>query len=467
MRVFAPLARLASGWANDVSIEIDSHGTIERIEPSSPRGDAMLLVGPVLPGMPNAHSHVFQRAIAGATERRAGSADDFWTWREKMYGVLAALEPDAFEAIAAATFVEMLRGGYTSVAEFHYLHNDRDGTPYANKAELAERVIAAAETSGIGLTLLPVLYQTSDFGGAAPTFGQRRFIMPTDAFLTLVQKLERLALDRPLVRVGVAPHSLRAVTPAALATVVDFAVESDLPVHLHIAEQEREVEASIASSGQRPLAWLLKHFAVDRRWTLVHATHADAGEVSDLAASGAVASLCPTTEANLGDGIFPMPAYLLAGGTFAVGTDSNVALSASDELRWIEYVARLATRRRNVLAENTGSVGERLYVAAAQGGARALAQPIGAIAVGSRADLVVLDGSDPLLATAATEELLDTYIFAVGSAAVRDVMVGGRWVIRERMHAQDAAIRRDYTGALRSVRETFLASAESNRLHQA
>ncbi len=467
MRVFAPLARLANGWSSDVIIEIDSHGTIERIEPSSPRGDAMLLAGPVLPGMPNAHSHVFQRAIAGATERRAGSADDFWTWREKMYGVLAAIDPDAFEAIATATFVEMLRGGYTSVAEFHYLHNDRDGTPYANKAELAERVIAAAATAGIGLTLLPVLYQTSDFGGAAPTFGQRRFIMPTDSFLTLVQKLERMAQGLPLVRIGAAPHSLRAVTPAALATVVDFATASDLPIHMHIAEQEREIQASVAWSGQRPLAWLLERFAVDRHWTLVHATHADEGETRDLAASGAVVSLCPTTEANLGDGIFPMPAFLLAGGTFAVGTDSNVALSASDELRWIEYVTRLATRRRNVLAENTGSVGERLYLEAARGGARALAQSIGAIAVGSRADLVVLDGSDPLLVTAATEELLDTYIFALGSAAVRDVMVGGAWTIRERVHARDAEIRRDYTGALRALRETFAPGAESNDLHQA
>ena len=469
MRVFTPLARLASGWASDVVIEIDAQGTIERIEPSSPRGDAALLAGPVIPGMPNAHSHVFQRAIAGATERRAGSADDFWTWREKMYAVLAAIDPPAFEAIAAATYVDMLRGGYTSVAEFHYLHNDRDGTPYTNRAELAQRVIAAAQTAGIALTLLPVLYQTSDFGGAPPTFGQRRFVMPTDAFLDLIRSLDRSTKDDPLVRIGVAPHSLRAVTPDALAAIVHFVDDYDprAPIHMHIAEQEREVEACVAWSGRRPIAWLLERFAVDRRWCLVHATHADPDEVRGIAQSGSVASLCPTTEANLGDGVFPMPAYLASGGTFAVGTDSNVALSASDEIRFIEYVQRLVTRRRNVLAHPVGSVGERLYVDATRGGAQALAQPVGSISVGARADLVVLDGDDPLIATAGREELLDTYIFAVGAAAVRDVMVGGRWVIRERVHAQDARITRAYTRALQSLRETLTPDAVSNGLHQA
>jgi len=236
---------------------------------------------------------------------------------------------------------------------------------------------------------------------------------------------------------------------------------------MHIAEQEREVEACVAWSGRRPIAWLLERFAVDRRWCLVHATHADPDEVRGIAQSGSVASLCPTTEANLGDGVFPMPAYLASGGTFAVGTDSNVALSASDEIRFIEYVQRLVTRRRNVLAHPVGSVGERLYVDATRGGAQALAQPVGSISVGARADLVVLDGADPLIATAGREELLDTYIFAVGAAAVRDVMVGGRWVIRERAHAQDARITRAYTRALQSLRETLTPDAVSNGLHQA
>ena len=457
MQLFAPLARLEAGWASDVLIDIDERGVIERITPSSARGHATLLAGPVIPGMPNAHSHIFQRAIAGATERRAGSADDFWTWREKMYAVLATIDPPALQAIAAATFVDLLRGGYTSVAEFHYLHNDRDGAAYANPAEMADAIVSAAQTAGIGLTLLPVLYQASDFGGVDPTFGQRRFILPTDAYFELVQTLVRTTDADPLVRIGVAPHSLRAVAPDALAAVLSFIDELDphAPIHLHIAEQEREVEACLAWSGERPVSWLLERFPVDPRWTLVHATHVDGGEVRDLAASRAVASLCPTTEANLGDGIFPMPAYLNAGGTFAVGTDSNVALSAADEVRFIEYVQRLATRRRNVLAENTGSVGERLYIAAARGGAQALAQRVGSLAVGRRADLVVLDGTDPLIATAAVEEVLDTYVFAVGAAAVRDVMVAGRWVIRERQHARNAELRRAYTAALHTVRETF------------
>ncbi|MGQ0663121.1 MAG: formimidoylglutamate deiminase, partial [Pseudomonadota bacterium] len=398
--LYAESALIASGWAARVRIEVDAAGTIAAIAENSRPDGAEPLAGVAVPGMPNLHCHAFQRAMAGLAERAGPEGDDFWSWREVMYRFLAALSPVDIEAIATQLYVEFLKHGYTAVAEFHYLHNDPDGRPYADPAELAGRIAAAAGQAGIGLTLLPVLYQTGNFGGAPPAAGQRRFLIGTDDYVSLLETLHRRHRRDPQVRIGMAPHSLRAVPPAALAAALQAhdALDPAAPVHIHVAEQVREVEDCQAWSGRRPVAWLLANAPVGKRWCLVHATQMSAGETEALARSGAVVGLCPSTEANLGDGIFPLPAFLAAGGRFGIGTDSNVATSPVEELRWLEYGQRLARRERNVAARSgEPNVGARLYRLALAGGARACGRRIGAIEAGHRADLVVLDADHPLL----------------------------------------------------------------------
>lgn len=342
-----------------VLIDVRTDGRIASVVPQSGES-AERLSGLVVPGMPNLHSHAFQRAMAGLAERAGPAGDNFWRWREVMYRFLAVLTPEDIEAIAGQLYVECLQHGYTSVAEFHYLHNAPDGSRYADPAELAHRIVAAAHTAGIGLTLLPVLYCHSQFGGAPPSEAQRRFIMAPDAYATLCQSLAGET------RLGVAPHSLRAVTPEELAAAI--AIAGDKPIHIHIAEQEKEVADCLAWSGARPVAWLLDHAPVDHRWCLVHATHMDDGERSRLASSAAVAGLCQTTEANLGDGSFPLRAFLAEGGRFGIGSDSNVCTSPVEELRWLEYIRRLEARARNVTETRPGaSVATSLYTRALAG----------------------------------------------------------------------------------------------------
>ncbi|HEY8566818.1 MAG TPA: formimidoylglutamate deiminase [Beijerinckiaceae bacterium] len=400
--------------------------------------------GLTLPGVPNLHSHAFQRAMAGLAERAGPVGDSFWTWREVMYRFLARLEPDDVEAIAAQLYVELLKSGVTSVGEFHYLHTAPDGHPYGDVAEMADRIVAAAETSGIRLTLLPVLYQTSQFGGAPPTEGQRRFVLPTDVFARLVQDLVRRHGGKPLVRLGIAPHSLRAVTPDALDAAVALAREigPEAPIHIHAAEQVKEVEDCLAWSGSRPVAWLLDHQPVDQRWCLIHCTHLDADERGRLARSGAVVGLCPSTEANLGDGVFPFPDFLAEGGRFGVGSDSNVCVSPAEELRLVETVQRLNLRARNVGERQPGhSVGTALLARATAGGAQALALAGGALAPGQSADLVVLDTDHPSLVGRSGATAIDSWIFGShGTSPVRDVMVGGAWVVRDGHHAREDEI---------------------------
>jgi formimidoylglutamate deiminase len=436
----APDALLPSGWARDVRIEVDDSGSIAAVTAGASTGDAARLRGAVLPGLADVHCHAFQRAMAGLTEHVASHVDTFWTWREVMYRFVAMLTPDDIEAIAAQLYVELLKGGYTSVCEFHYVHRAPDGQPYANRLETSERIIAAAASAGIGLTLLPVLYMTSDFGGKPPTAGQQRFLGTPDA---IVATIDALRAAHPAVRFGLAPHSLRAVPPDALAAAVRAfdALDPRGPIHIHSAEQEKEVADCVAWSGRRPVEWLLDAHRLSPRWCVVHATHLTARETDALAASGAVAGLCPTTEANLGDGLFPLARYLERGGSVGIGTDSNVAVSAIAELRWLEYGQRLAARRRNIAATAVSpSPGATLYRAALAGGARASGRPVGGVAPGQRADLVVLDPDAAFIAGKAGDTLLDALVFGGDAQPIRDVYVGGRPVVIDGRHAGEAAI---------------------------
>jgi formimidoylglutamate deiminase len=448
---FAEHALLPSGWAARVRFDVDAAGDIAAVTPGASADGAERLHGIAVPGMPNLHSHAFQRAMAGLAERAGPEGDSFWGWRDVMYRFLARLSPDDVEAVAAQLYVELLKFGYTAVAEFHYLHNDPTGGVYENRGELADRILAAAGATGIGLTLLPVLYQTSQFGGTPPTEGQRRFTMATDDFLALVETLSRRHRRDRQVRIGIAPHSLRAVPPEPLRAAADALHKLDpaAPIHIHAAEQTREVEDCLAWSGKRPVEWLLENTGIDKTWCLVHATQMTAEETRALAASGAVAGLCPTTEGNLGDGLFPLTDFLAAGGRFGVGSDSNVATSPVEELRWLEYGQRLVTRKRNVTEKSVGAAtGANLLRRALAGGAQALARPIGALAPGKRADIVVLDPDHPALLGRRDDTLLDSWIFSGNANPVRDVMVGGQWVVRDGVHPHEEQAFADYRRAV-------------------
>lgn len=448
---FAERALLPTGWANNVRIEVGTDGRIGRVHTDASAEGAERVAGPLLPGMPNLHSHAFQRAMAGLAEVVGNPNDSFWTWRELMYRMVGQISPEQLEVIARQLYIEMLKAGYTSVAEFHYVHHDADGTPYADPTELSQRISQAASHSGIGLTLLPVLYSHSGFGGQAPTDGQRRFINNTEQYLRLHERLTPLLAQQPAQHLGLCFHSLRAVTPQQIAQVM-AASDSHCPVHIHIAEQQKEVDDCLAWSGRRPLQWLYENTEVDQRWCLVHATHAEADEVALMAASGAVAGLCLTTEANLGDGIFPAVDYLARGGRLGIGSDSHVSLSVVEELRWLEYGQRLRDQRRNRLyrAEQP-MVGRTLFDAALSGGAQALGQPVGTLAEGHRADWLVLDGNDPYLATAKGDGILNRWLFAGSDRQVRDVMVNGKWVVRQGHHAAEEQTAQAFTRVLREL----------------
>ena len=454
-RYFAETALLSDGWADDVVIEVDARGNIARVAAGVERGDAEPAGGIVIPGMANLHSHAFQRAMAGLAETVSGPGDDFWSWREQMYRFVRVLDPDQVQAIAAQLYVEMLKGGYTAVAEFHYLHHQPDGRPYADRAELSRRVIAAAKATGIGITHLPVLYNTGGFGGQPAGDGQRRFLNDADGILSIAAALYADHAGDPDVHIGIAPHSLRAVPPEMLAAAVagTHAADPLAPIHIHIAEQVKEVEQCLAWSGARPVEWLLAHAPVDSRWCLVHATHLTEVETGALAASDAIAGLCPTTEANLGDGLFPLAPYLAAGGRLGIGSDSHISVGVVEELRWLEYGQRLAQRRRGVGAlPGRAAVGAGLFQAAVDGGAQALGRRTGRIEAGARADLVVLDPDHPTLVGRTGDALLDSFVFAGNDAPIRHVMAGGRWRVRDGHHPDEAAIAARYRDTLTTLR---------------
>jgi formimidoylglutamate deiminase len=430
---FFETAWLPAGWRRNVRVEV-LDGVIRQIACGAAAlpGDTRLALA--VPGLPDVHSHAFQRAMAGLAERRGPSGtDDFWSWREVMYRFLGRIEPDDLEAIAAYAYADLLEAGFTCVGEFHYLHRSPRGELYQDPAELALRHAAAADATGIGLTLLPVFYESSQFGGTPPTAGQRRFITDLETFDRIVERVRTELHPSSGRNTGIAPHSLRAVTAPHLMALLTGHPQG--PVHIHAAEQVKEVEDCLAFTGMRPIEWLLTHTGVTARWCVVHATHLTPEETAGLAHSGAVAGLCPVTEANLGDGIFPAPAYREAGGRWAIGTDSHIRLDAAGELRQLEYAQRLIRRERNVLARpEQPSTGASLLEEALRGGAQALALPVGAIATGHRADFLGLDAQHPDLAGRGPELTIDTWLFAVGRSLIRDVIAGGRTVVENGRH---------------------------------
>ena len=392
-----------------------------------------------LPGMPNLHSHAFQRAMAGLAERRGPGDDSFWTWRETMYAFASRVGPDELRAIAAQLYVEMVKAGYTHVCEFHYLHNAPGGRPYADAAVMSRALVEAAREAGIGLTLLPVLYMTGGFDGRPLSDRQKRFGLSVDAYLGLLESLA--ALESDALRVGIALHSLRAVPEVVMREVLASPLARDRVVHIHVAEQIGEVQDCLSLRGARPVQWLFDHSNVDGRWCLVHATHLDESELRAIARSGAVAGLCPTTEANLGDGLFPLADYLDANGVLGIGSDSHISVSPVEELRWLEYGQRLATRHRNIAARAPGaSVGEALWTAALRGGRRAS----GVSGEDARRDFIVLDEASPLLTARDQRSVIDAFLFAGNAPLVRDVMAGGEWVVRDFCHRDEDRIAARY-----------------------
>jgi len=446
-------ALLREGWVRGCWVDVDDQGFITGIELAGPGAVAdsreipaatERVCGFVVPGMANAHSHAFQRAMVGGTEYRLSARDSFWTWRQAMYALANRISPVELEVVARQLFIEMLKSGYTTVAEFHYLHRQASGDLYGGPNELWEAVTVAAEEAGIGLTFLPTLYQTSDFGGRPLKPEQARFALDTDRFLRDIE--QRISAQRRdssrLRRTGAAFHSLRAVPMQSLRDAHQGfrQLDPELPVHIHIAEQIKEVEACQASTGRRPIELLLDTGLVDRHWCLVHATHASTSELKGIASAGAAVCVSITTEANLGDGFFDTARFLGNGGRVCVGSDSQATVCPSEELRWMEYQARLRKKRRAVLADKQEAhVGTRLWREAALAGARSIGQPAGEIAVGRRADWLVLDAEHPSMAGAGEATALDHLVFAGGSAAIRDVMVGGRWVVKDSHHAAEAA----------------------------
>ncbi|WP_028137820.1 formimidoylglutamate deiminase [Bradyrhizobium japonicum] len=442
-------ALLPSGWANDVQVVITA-GAIAAVTAGVPpaAGDERHAIA--LPGLASLHSHAFQRGMAGLAELRGDSTDTFWTWRETMYRFALAMTPDDVAAVATLLYVEMLERGFTRVGEFHYLHHDRDGSPYADIAEMAARIAEAAEASSIALTLLPSFYAHGSFGGAAPQAGQRRFVCSVDQYAALMTASRKAISTLPGANIGIAPHSLRAVTPDELAAIVPLA--NGGPVHIHAAEQVKEVEDCLAWAGRRPVQWLLEHAPLDRRWCLIHATHMTDAEVSAFAATGAVAGLCPITEASLGDGIFPGREFLDAGGAFGIGTDSNVLVGVADELRQLEYGQRLKHHERNVLSAGAGrSTGRTLYDHAIAGGAQALAQTTIGLVPGARADIVTLDAAHPSLAGRQGDAAIDGWIFAAGSGAIDCVFSGGEKVVEGGRHRLRQAARERFNAAVRRL----------------
>ena len=483
---FAEHAWLPQGWASQVRLGVGGGrkftGSLLEVDAQAERGSGESIGRYVLPGMPNLHSHAFQRAMAGLAERRRTAAfaperedqkaavpgrtpqqsgDSFWTWRETMYAFASRICPDDLRAIATQLYVEMLKAGYTQVCEFHYLHHQPDGRPYADPAAMSLALIEAAQEAGIGLTLLPTLYMTGGFDGRALSERQRRFGFDVDGYLALLQQLRKM--ENSTLRIGAALHSLRAVPEEAMRAVLESGLVDAAPIHIHVAEQIGEVQDCLALRNARPVDWLLDHAPVDERWCLVHATHMSETETTRLAQTGAVAGLCPTTEANLGDGLFALKAYLGADGVIGIGSDSHISVSPVEELRWLEYGQRLATRHRNIaVSESSDSVGETLWGDTLFGGARAAGVAIGALEggdpaapqTGARADLLVLDQDSPLLAARELPNIIDSFVFAGNANLVRHVMVNGDWVVRDFRHRDEERIAKRYRDVSAQLADT-------------
>ncbi len=447
--IFAASARLEQGWQKDVRLEI-KHGRIVALELNATPRPVDAVVDTLLPALANLHSHSFQRAMAGMSEFAVGGHDNFWSWRELMYRFAARVTPEQIEAIAALAFMEMQEAGFASVGEFHYLHHQKGGQPYSSPAELSSRIFAAAITCGIGLTHLPVLYSYGGAGKKELSARQLRFgndVERFNALVSLVQAAAKVLSDD--IRVGVAAHSLRATSPDDLAQLV--AAHPKGPVHIHMAEQLKEVSDIKAWLGAAPVEWLLDNAPIDQRWCLIHATHMSENETRALARSGAVAGLCPITEANLGDGIFNGSTYVRQQGAFGIGSDSNVRISMREELAMLEYCQRLHERQRNIWANGKGSVGEALYLGAARGAAQALGRDGGQIRVGALADLVAIDRTTPALLALGDNQLLDGLVFAAGDDVISDLWSAGRHMVQSGRHIARDRIIANYSCAISAL----------------
>lgn len=455
IRYFANNAFLFDGWHENVIITVNKEGWITEIEDKQKCGTALPLHGTVLPGMPNVHSHAFQRAMAGLAERSTGEKDSFWSWRETMYRFLAKLTPEDQQAIAAQLYMEMLKAGFTTVGEFHYLHHQPDGTPYQDRSLTSQHILAAAQQTGIGITLMPVLYAYSGFNGQKPADHQQRFINNETQILEIVNSLLNAYQNEPQTTIGFAHHSLRAVSPQMLQQVTrDIkALNSKIPIHIHIAEQMKEVNDCLAWCGQRPVEWLLNHSDINEHWCLIHATHMTESETCRLAHSHAVVGLCPTTEANLGDGLFNVADYVRNQGCWGIGSDSNISVSVIEELRWLEYGQRLLHQKRAVTTlKEQPSIGAALYHMALAGGTQALGRKTGAIEVGKRADFIVLDPQAPTLLDKQNDLIFDALIFAGNSNPIRHVIAGGKQVVKNFQHFAQDKIFEDYQNTLTKLK---------------
>ena len=452
-KLYAETALIGNQWQKDITLNINSAGYIESIE-TGRDSQAENVDGILIPGMVNCHSHAFQRAFAGFSEYRANPSDSFWSWRDIMYRFVTNMTPNDAYVVARYLYLEMLKAGYTAVAEFHYLHHQSNGQPYDDIAEMSHQIIGAAESTGIGLTLLPVLYTYAGFGHQSPRQQQGRFIHQTEQYCTLVEKLSLLIQKNKTMKLGIAPHSLRAVSQEQLNEVIPYIRKLDpqSPIHIHIAEQQQEVNDCVAHYGQRPVEWLLNNFNPDQNWCLIHATHLNDEEIRKLSQSEAVAGICPTTEANLGDGIFPTQQFLAQGGSLSIGSDSHIAVNVADELRTLEYAQRLIKQQRSILCDDQQtSVGTYLYRHAAQNGALTINQNVGEIAVGKRADFIVLDPNHPNLYAKPVERILDAAIFACEKLPIKNVMVSGKWQVRQGHHDDENQITADYLAVLKKL----------------
>jgi formimidoylglutamate deiminase len=457
-KLFARRALTGDGWQRDVLFTLTG-GLIAAVDAGVQSDGECLVFDLLLPGVANVHSHAFQRAMAGLTEAASPKKDDnFWTWREVMYAFACALTSEQVQVIAEALYIQFLRHGYTAVGEFHYVHHDGAGHPYEPITELSDRIIGASQKAGIHLTHLPVLYETSDFGGVAPTPRQRRFVQTPEDYLKMLESLLKKYAGTEDLAFGFAPHSLRATKPASIRAVLAALPSlglADCPIHIHVAEQEKEVNDCVAWSGQRPLDWLLRNVEVGPRWCLIHATHSTPKEIAGIIGSGAAVGLCPSTEANLGDGIFPAAAFVEGGGRFGIGTDSNVCVSPWEELRLLESAQRLTLRRRAILSDEAcPSVGRTLCDRVANGGAAALGLRCGVLAVGYRADIVALSMDDALLAGREADRILDSLVFAGIRPKITDVFVGGKRVIQDGRHRCEESSEK----AFRDVMHTLCAA---------
>jgi formiminoglutamate deiminase len=454
MNLFAELALTPEGWAKNVRVTVDQLGRISAVESGvKPNPDDQYLWNRILlPALSNLHSHSFQRAMSGLTEKRLEKRDSFWSWRELMYSFLERLTPEHIEAIAGLVFMEMLECGYASVGEFHYVHHQSGGQHYANIAETSCRIIKAAQKAGIGLTHLPVFYMQGGLNGQSLTEGQLRFGNERDGFLQLLEQAQVALLKAPEdYLLGIAPHSLRAVSQESLQEIVK-AINYG-PIHIHIAEQLKEVDDVLESYGARPVEWLLQNVEVDSRWCLIHATHMIPEEIQNVAKSGAVVGLCPITEANLGDGVFDGSGFLSSGGKYGIGSDSNVFIALTEELRLLEYSQRLIRKERNVMTSNSGSVGRALYNDALLGGAQALGRNSGSLSPGNWADLVSLDVESLSLWGCSDDEFLDRWIFTADDSLVCEVWSAGRQMVAQGQHIHRKEIEKRYRSVIQEIRQ--------------